>query len=228
MQSNADQLVVARDLHRRDGHNNAAKPCGIPVASLSAAPPRVPANQLPTAATSSRTARWRRANTGTIGGYLKIDMQDAAGTWRDVTMEILNYGIRRAEPGGRDLRRSDAECDHQAPASARLRNPAWCHHSDPSSTCTSSYDYWPNTLYDPREGLHARRRAGGAQRERRRILGGVMHYVALDVGNLSLWFQGRGAVRRGQRASGVQQQRIRACISRTAGTTGPTAPTARR
>ena len=33
------------------------------------------------------------AQTGTIGGFLKIELQDTNKAWRDVTMEILNYGI---------------------------------------------------------------------------------------------------------------------------------------
>ncbi len=33
------------------------------------------------------------AQTGTIGGFLKIELQDTNKVWRDVTMEILNYGI---------------------------------------------------------------------------------------------------------------------------------------
>src|SRR6185295_6282188 len=32
-------------------------------------------------------------NTDTIGGWIKIERQDADSTWHDVTMEILNYGI---------------------------------------------------------------------------------------------------------------------------------------
>ena len=45
-------------------------------------------------------------------------------------------------------------------------------------------DYWPNVLYDTREGTY---------RDVRRAtpittcLGGMMNYVALDVGNLKRW-----------------------------------------
>src|SRR6185503_16180557 len=33
------------------------------------------------------------ANTGLIGGFIKIERQDSNKQWHDVTMEILNYGI---------------------------------------------------------------------------------------------------------------------------------------
>ena len=39
------------------------------------------------------TASHSTAGTGTIGGFLKVERQNADTTWTDVTMEILNYGI---------------------------------------------------------------------------------------------------------------------------------------
>ena len=76
-------------------------------------------------------------------------------------------------------------------------------------------DYWPNVLYDPREGHASRRReraAPGApggvangRRERaaaRCTWGGVMHYVELDVNNLRRWLDGDiGGSNDGRRAS---------------------------
>jgi hypothetical protein len=47
------------------------------------------------------------------------------------------------------------------------------------------YDYWPNALFDPREGYVRDVNAGSAV-----TVGGVMNYVALDVGNLKKWFAG--------------------------------------
>ena len=38
------------------------------------------------------------AGTGLIGGYIKIEMQNQANVWRDVTLEILNYGIGAPNP----------------------------------------------------------------------------------------------------------------------------------
>lgn len=39
-------------------------------------------------------------NTGNIGGYIKVERQGPAGTWTDVTMEILNLGIGDRNQGG--------------------------------------------------------------------------------------------------------------------------------
>ena len=48
-------------------------------------------------------------------------------------------------------------------------------------------DYWPLTLYDTREGRSATPR----RHDRERLaLGGVMHYVELDVNNLRRWLLG--------------------------------------
>ncbi len=98
-------------------------------------------------------------------------------------MEILNYGI-----GGPNL--AGGICADPTPNAIlriqRLR--------DNSGTCnyagsTDAWNHWPNTLFDMR---------GGLQRDvvpahTNVLLGGVMHYIALDVRNLSLWFQGAGA-----------------------------------
>lgn len=47
-------------------------------------------------------------------------------------------------------------------------------------------DYWPNALYDPREG-HMRDGLGGTEIYH----GGVMHYIELDVNNLRRWLLGQ-------------------------------------
>jgi type II secretory pathway pseudopilin PulG len=115
-----------------------------------------------------------------IGGHIKIEKQDAAGNWTDVTAEILGLGIGAANQEG-------APCADPTPNAVlriqRLRdNGGW--------TCTyggsaSSHDWWPNALYDAREGNY-REVATTAQMR----LGGVMHYIALDVGNLKRWLAG--------------------------------------
>lgn len=48
------------------------------------------------------------------------------------------------------------------------------------------YDYWPNVLYDTREGLLRDNPLGGTQLP----LAGAMYYVELDVANLAQWFTG--------------------------------------
>ena len=128
-------------------------------------------------------------DSGTIGGFIKIDMQDAAGAWRDVTMEILNYGIG-------DRNQAGGACGDPSPNAIlriqRLRdNASVCHYAN--STIAS--DYWPQTLFDPREALlrDTVPLDVNANIQKDVFFGGVMHYIALDVRNLSRWFQGAGA-----------------------------------
>jgi hypothetical protein len=120
------------------------------------------------------------AGTGTIGGYLKIELQDTNKVWRDVTVEILSLGIASTNLAG-------TACGNPEPNAIlkiqRLRDNGGgaCNYAN-SLTAT---DYWPQVLFDTREALE-RDTAPGASL----LLGGVMHYVMLDVANLSRWFQG--------------------------------------
>ena len=128
------------------------------------------------------TSALSAADTGVIGGYIKIEMQDTTGAWRDVTMEILNWGI-----SGKNM--SGFACADPTPnAIIRLQRLR-----DNSSTTVCTYngsvnaaDHWPNVLFDAREALQRDLNPGTTNP----ILGGVMHYVTLDVGNLSKWFKG--------------------------------------
>ncbi len=51
----------------------------------------------------------------------------------------------------------------------------------------SGYDYWPNTLYDTREGMYHNNL--GAKNPPI-FISGVMHYIELDVNNLRRWLEG--------------------------------------
>ena len=123
-------------------------------------------------------------NVGTIGGYLKIEVQRADFTWRDVTMEVLNWGFAGPNQEG-------AACGDPTPNAIirlqRLRDinagATVCTHAG----STNSYDYWPNTIFDTREGLL--RVVAPANNNTDLFLSGVMHYVTIDVGNLSKWFK---------------------------------------
>jgi hypothetical protein len=124
----------------------------------------------------------------TGGGYLKIEIQKADFTWQDVTTEILNWGFAAPNQGGN-------VCDDPTPNAIirlqRLRdNGGTCHYSRDGANgvpvSVNSYDYWPNTLFDTREGLF--RNTALANKDV--PIGGVMHYVGLDVGNLNKWLRG--------------------------------------
>jgi hypothetical protein len=120
-------------------------------------------------------------NTGLIGGYIKIEIQKPDFSWVDVTAEILNYGIAGPSqwPGN--------TCTNTANPKAIIRLQRL---HDTAGGCTlggsqESYDYWPNVLFDTREGLFRDVDPGDGHP----TLGGLMNYVELDVKNLSLWFK---------------------------------------
>ena len=132
-------------------------------------------------------------DVGLIGGFIKIERQDhnlgAGGTWTDVTMEILNLGIgdrnqdgfQCADPTPDAVLRIQRLKDNAFPNTAAPANPAWvC-----PSTSTNAHDWWPNILYDTREGNY--RDVGITNAP---MLGGAMQYIALDVRNLKRWLDG--------------------------------------
>ncbi len=127
------------------------------------------------------------AGTGLIGGVIKIEMQATNGTWQDVTMEILNLGI-----GGPNLGNANGQCADPTPNAVlrlqRLRdNAAAAAGGCTYAGSTKPTDYWPNVLFDTREALQRDVNPGTGNL----IMGGVMHYVAIDVANLSRWFRGQ-------------------------------------
>jgi hypothetical protein len=145
----------------------------------------VPANIVATVASpaTATTAGLSNAGTGTIGGFLKVERQDANGVWADVTTEVLNFGFAGPNLGG-------SACADPTPNAIlriqRLRD------NGGGVACTYaasqiSSDYQPNALFDPREALYRDvAPASGVK------LGGVMYYIALDVNNLTRWFAGAG------------------------------------
>jgi hypothetical protein len=70
----------------------------------------------------------------------------------------------------------------------------------PNRPTTAATDFWPNVLYDPREGMlrddQGQRPVAPAgvtnitSGDPRMYWGGVMHYVELDVNNLKRWLEG--------------------------------------
>lgn len=121
-------------------------------------------------------------NSSVLGGYLKIEKQTAIGVWQDVTLEILNLGI-----AGRNL--NSTGCAEPNP-NAVIRFQRLGDHLSTGCVAAGSvtaWHYWPMVLYDTRE---AKRREDEPTGNLPVYLGGVMHYIELDVRNLSRWFQG--------------------------------------
>ena len=132
----------------------------------------------PIATSTGVSAQGYRSPNGynLIDGYIKIEMQDRAGGWQDVTNEILALGV-----AGRDLTGSCTNPPDSIIRVERLK--------DTPSGCTgvAASQYWPNVLYDTREGAL---RDNIPTTQTTVYLGGVMHYVELDVNNLARWFRG--------------------------------------
>ncbi len=126
--------------------------------------------------------------TGTIGGYLKIERQSAAGIWTDVTMEILNWGIGAPRIAGCNSGWANDPTPNAILRLQRLADNNWPTAATCPQNLNRSTEYWPNTLFDVREALVRDVSPGTATVP----LGGVMHYISLDVGNLSRWFRAGG------------------------------------
>jgi hypothetical protein len=122
------------------------------------------------------------ANTPLIDGYIKIEKQSSTGVWSDVTAEILALGIGAANQDG-------VLCADPTPHAIlriqRLRDNALTSGTCPYAGSTNPHDWWANTLYDTREGNYRDVATTTGMR-----VGGVMHYVSLDVNNLKRWFAG--------------------------------------
>jgi hypothetical protein len=128
-----------------------------------------------------------QAGTPLLGGFIKIEKQTAPGTWTDVTLQVLNYGIAAPQL---PVSGTGAAC--AAPPAApspnaiirliRVRDRT-------DTTCITNFaisaSFSPLSLYDTREGILRDAVAGTQLR-----WGGVVHYIELDARNLTLWFQG--------------------------------------
>jgi hypothetical protein len=135
--------------------------------------------------------------TPVADGFLKIERQTTAGVWQDVTVEILNLGFTArniALNGGWNTigTTCNQPADDPSPnAVIRLQrvrdNPSAgftpCGRTG-GTWSTLGADYLPLALYDSREGA---RRDDSAGTGTVPLLGGVMHYVELDVNNLRVW-----------------------------------------
>lgn len=121
-------------------------------------------------------------DTALHGGFIKIEKQNAAGAWSDVTLEILNLGFAATNSEG-------AICADPNPDAVlriqRLRdNGGVCDYANSQNP----YDYWPNALYDAREGDYRDVATSGSGSGMN--VGGVMNYMSLDIGNLKKWLAG--------------------------------------
>jgi hypothetical protein len=126
--------------------------------------------------------------TPLLNGFIKIERQAAPvagnpGVWTDVTLEILNLGFAGPNLQG-------GQCVDPTPDAVirimRLRDngSAACNYQ-PAGGSQIATDYWPNMIFDAREG-NTRQVAAGADMNQ----GGIFSYVALDVANFTRWVNG--------------------------------------
>jgi hypothetical protein len=161
---------------------------------------------------TSNDGYWQPTNTPIITGFIKIDAQTSygspCGNYTDVTKEILSLGYAGKNlnpvalapptlPGLPGAQVGPSAClDPHPNAVIRLErvrdNPsnfglnAGCGVSATIAPPNPS-DYWPNALYDTREGYN---RQPAPALNNQVTLGGIMNYVELDVKNLARWFNG--------------------------------------
>ncbi|HTS12371.1 MAG TPA: PilX N-terminal domain-containing pilus assembly protein [Candidatus Limnocylindrales bacterium] len=172
---------------------------------------------------SATDGYWVKKGYPIITGCLKIDYQNNAGVWTDITPTILSLGYTGrnvnpqskatmsvvanqspkllALPGGQvnssgptvNGAVATIGCTDPSPNAvirfARERdNPSFANGVGgcpvPPAAAATNYgtDYWPDVIYDPREGLL--RDNQGAIAASQVALAGGMHYVELDVNNL--------------------------------------------
>jgi hypothetical protein len=163
-------------------------------------------------ATSSGSGQYKSTlGVSLIGGYIKIEKQDSAGAWTDVTGEVLGLGIagrnlsngtlHTAFTGSNGQNSTTNTClatEPQPNAVVRLERvkdvPSTHSTSSSKYDCAVtgagvmsvlSSDYWPLALYDTREGLRRDETAPS-----KLYPAGVMYYVELDTANLARWFRG--------------------------------------
>ena len=138
-----------------------------------------------------------------LTGFIKIERQRIDETWQDVTAEILNLGFTGRNIANGNFNTPDTAnvCTGNAQnpdpnAVIRLQrvrdNPtaayAPCGVNAGGAWTPEPEDYLPLALYDPREGA---RRDDETTVPANPYLGGVMHYVELDVNNLRRWLNGQ-------------------------------------
>jgi len=187
---------------------------------------------------SAADGYWVKKGYPTITGCIKIDYQNAAGAWTDITPTILALGWtgRNVNPqpngtfsGGNAGNQSPTllalpagaqinamgptvaagvatiGCLDPSPTAvirfARVRdNPSFanvngggCGNPAGAANTLHGTDYWPNVLYDTREGM-LRDTSAGMNAAPLVPVAGAMYYVELDINNLANCLNNVGGV----------------------------------
>ena len=165
---------------------------GVPVSLEAAALPAAAGGYPLASSTGPPTTGYRSAaGTPLLGGYILINRQDTNGNWIDVTNEVLTLGVsgRNLSDGSGTNPQPGACTTEHANAIIRIQRikdnaAAAPNHCNLPAAGTG---YWPNTIYDAREGLL---RDDEPTNSTNVYLGGVMHYIEFDVNNFRRWING--------------------------------------
>jgi hypothetical protein len=132
-----------------------------------------------------------------IEGYIKIEIKTARHTWQDVTQTILNKKYTGPNMGG-------GACANPSP-DAIIRIQRLKDNTSGCGSAANAKDIWPNTLYDVREGAlsYSDGSPSGSNVLLQGVvhapsdvyLGGVMHYIELDIANLCTYLRSSGAMK---------------------------------
>jgi hypothetical protein len=127
------------------------------------------------------------SGTPLLNGFLKIEKQNAAGVWSDVTLEWMALGFAGANEQG-------DPCADPTPNAIirfqRLRDngltAGQCAAAATNySASLTATDFWPNVLYDAREGGSRLVATTTGVSE-----GGLFSYVTIDASNFRRWVGG--------------------------------------
>ena len=155
---------------------------------------------------------WQTNGTATITGCLKVEYINAAFVATDVTNEFISHGYigpdinpqgTKTYPNIAALLPSTTPGTQIAPAPcgnenslyatsiiriARVRdNPSGWTAANHCGSAAVNADYWPNVIFDTREGIPRENATPGAGNGQVTAVG-TMYYVELDVANLAKWF----------------------------------------
>ena len=192
LHASAAPLVTNGEPFTCSGYNAAvAPPLLLNCSGISTAPP---------AGATISTGSMEVAGAVLNRGFIKIEMQNNATppVWIDVTSEILKLGISGpANTPPATQAAPNPICDPTPFAVVRLQHlrdnlDGVCVIAATGNSTINSNDYWPNVLYDTREGIY-RDTPPANPVDHNLYLGGMMNYVALDVNNLRRWLAGTAA-----------------------------------
>jgi hypothetical protein len=135
---------------------------------------------------------WKRpaGSTGDwsiIGGWVRVEMRKADGTYQNVTKEWLDLGFSRGlQPPDSEHGRANTENPNAIMILQQRREDPASSRGTLLTTGLAQYKWIPLNFYDTREGERRENAVAGTTCS----VGGIMTSTEIDVGNLRKWLQG--------------------------------------